>query len=54
MRTIFVILGFLAATSSAFASMPTALARQNDRPHSHAYKRTKPPRTQHSHSRSSR
>lgn len=54
MRTIFVFLGLLAATSSAFASMPTALARQKDRPHSQAYTRTKPSGTHDTRSRPSR
>ncbi len=54
MRTIFFILGFLAATAPAFASMPTALAQKKDRPHSRTYTRPAPRGTYDSHFRSSR
>jgi hypothetical protein len=54
MRTMFVILGFLAATGPAFGSMPKALAQQLDRPHPRAYTQTKHPKVPYSRSRSSK
>lgn len=54
MRTIVIILGFLAATGPALASMPATLAQKKDRPHSRTYARATPRGTHYSRSRSSR
>jgi len=51
MRIIFAILGFLTASSAAFASMPASLARQNDRPD---HRSSSYPSAQHSRSHSSK